>query len=134
MMSCGDSPSLAAAVYESLRRAGLRPGARFSVPSGPSPRWQAGGRTAVGRDPGSFGQPMYSPPPHDPFAARTPADLKRVVDSYPLAWIVSAPTWNYAVVQFDDDVELRPDENHAALDRLVRRMTLRSVGVPTTSC
>jgi transcriptional regulator len=132
---------------------------------------------------------MYSPSPHDRFAARTPADLERVVDSYPLAWIVSAtsegsvatplplipntdgdgnilsltghfsvsnpqvpvlrqqaaatllfmgpqgyvspehvsqsrwaPTWNYAVVRFDVDVEFRPDENHSALERLVRRM------------
>jgi transcriptional regulator len=132
---------------------------------------------------------MYSPPPHDQFAARTPADLQRVVDAYPLAWIVSAagegsvatplplipntdgdgnilsltghfslanpqvpalrrqaaatvlfmgpqgyvspelvsqsrwaPTWNYAVVRFDVEVEFRPDENHAALGRLVERM------------
>jgi transcriptional regulator len=132
---------------------------------------------------------MYSPPPHDRFAARTPADLERVVDSYPLAWIVSAtsegsaatplplipntdgdgnilsltghfsvlnpqvpilrqqsaatllfmgpqgylspehvsqprwaPTWNYAVVRFDVEVEFRPEENHDALVRLVRRM------------
>lgn len=35
------------------------------------------------------------------------------------AW---APTWNYAVAQFDVDVELVPEENDAALRQLVKFM------------
>jgi transcriptional regulator len=33
-----------------------------------------------------------------------------------------APTWNYAVAQFDVDVEFLPQENDVALERLVRKM------------
>ena len=33
-----------------------------------------------------------------------------------------APTWNYATIQFDVDIEFRPDENAMALERLVTRM------------
>jgi transcriptional regulator len=123
------------------------------------------------------------------FEPRSPADLVRLIDEYPLAWVVSladagfsatplplvaetdgearvvalvghfalgnphvamlrsspratvlfmgphgyispeavsqpawAPTWNYAVAQFDVDVEFIPEETGAALDRLVTRM------------
>lgn len=35
------------------------------------------------------------------------------------AW---APTWNYAVAQFEVDIEFQPEENHEALRRLVDRM------------
>ena len=33
-----------------------------------------------------------------------------------------APTWNYTTAQFDVEIEFRPDENGAALERLVARM------------
>jgi len=33
-----------------------------------------------------------------------------------------APTWNYAIAQFDVEVEFRPQENDSALERLVTRM------------
>jgi transcriptional regulator len=33
-----------------------------------------------------------------------------------------APTWNYATAQFDVEVELRPQENDSALERLVTKM------------
>ena len=33
-----------------------------------------------------------------------------------------APTWNYSTAQFDVEIEFRPDENAAALERLVTRM------------
>jgi len=33
-----------------------------------------------------------------------------------------APTWNYAVAQFEVDIELKPEENAQAIERLVRRM------------
>jgi transcriptional regulator len=33
-----------------------------------------------------------------------------------------APTWNYAVAQFDVDIEFVPEETGAAVDRLVRKM------------
>lgn len=33
-----------------------------------------------------------------------------------------APTWNYAVAQFNVDIELRPQENARALEQLVRWM------------
>jgi transcriptional regulator len=33
-----------------------------------------------------------------------------------------APTWNYAVAQFDVEVEFLPQENDEALERLVRKM------------
>jgi transcriptional regulator len=33
-----------------------------------------------------------------------------------------APTWNYAIAQFDVDIELLPQENDQALERLVNRM------------
>jgi hypothetical protein len=33
-----------------------------------------------------------------------------------------APTWNYATVQFDVDIEFRPEDNGDALQRLVRKM------------
>ena len=33
-----------------------------------------------------------------------------------------APTWNYTTAEFDVDVELRPGENDAALERLVAHM------------
>lgn len=123
------------------------------------------------------------------FEPRSPADLARLIEEYPLAWVVSigdsgfgatplpllaeadaegrvtalfghfalgnphvamlrsspratvlfmgpqgyispeavsqpgwAPTWNYAVAQFDVDVEFVPEETGAAVDRLVSRM------------
>lgn len=33
-----------------------------------------------------------------------------------------APTWNYAIAQFDVEIEFVPQENHEALERLVSKM------------
>ena len=138
---------------------------------------------------------MYGPE-RSRFAARSDADVLRLVDEYPLAWVVSAvgsratplpllpdmddagritsltghisasnpqvaafredgraialfngpqgyispalvsqprwaPTWNYAVAQFEVVVELRPDEGSEALQRLVSRME-RNAAKPWT--
>ena len=133
------------------------------------------------------------------FEPRSDADLVRLIDEYPLAWVVSAagtgfgasplpllaetngagrivsllghfalsnpqvpllqasprakilfsgphgymspegvsrprwaPTWNYVTAQFEVDIELRPQENGVAIERLVARME-RDRRVPWTT-